>query len=101
MGAAVGGPQIFTKADAIKGAITVTKDNGVVKDVVVNKPELASAITVVKDGNVVKDVVFQETDTVKGIKVDVKKKCRRRYYGSSADQGCKIRCYKKPCGRNY
>lgn len=73
LGAIAGGPQIFTKADPVKGAITVTKDNGVVTDVVVNKPELASAIIVTKDGNVVKDVVLQETETVKALKEDVTK----------------------------
>ena len=42
---------MFTKGDAIKGALTVTKEAGIVKDVVVAKPELASAIVVVKDEN--------------------------------------------------
>ena len=97
-GAAVGGPQIFTKADAIKGAITVTKDNGVVKDVVINKPELASAITVVKDGNVVKDVVFQETDTIKGIKVDVKKDAAGKIVEVVPTKGIKVDVTRKPTG---
>ena len=98
LGAVVGGPQIFTKADAIKGAITVTKDNGVVKDVVVNKPELASAITVVKDGNVVKDVVFQETDTVKGIKVDVKKNAAGAITEVVPTKGVKLDVTRNPAG---
>ena len=88
-GAAVGGPQIFTKGDVIKGAITVTKvaedptavgvdckkkdAKCVVTDIVVNKPELAAAIVVTKDAGVVKDVVVQDTDTVKAIKADVVK----------------------------
>ncbi|MBI5454658.1 MAG: NarK/NasA family nitrate transporter [Deltaproteobacteria bacterium] len=71
LGAIAGGPQIFTKADPVKGALTVTKAGDVVKDVVVNKPELASAIIVTKEGDVVKDVVLQETETVKALKEDV------------------------------
>lgn len=73
IGAIAGGPQVFTKAEPIKGAITVTKEAGIVKDVVVNKPELASAIIVVKENGVLKDVILQETDTVKAIKQEVKR----------------------------
>ncbi|MBI5886037.1 MAG: NarK/NasA family nitrate transporter [Deltaproteobacteria bacterium] len=89
LGAIVGGPQIFTKGEVIKGAITVTKvaedptavgvdckvkgAKCVVADVVVNNPELVAAIVVTKDGGVVKDVVAQDTDTVKVIKADVVK----------------------------
>jgi len=73
LGAIAGGPQVFTKGDIIKGAITVTKEAGVVKDVVVNKPELAAAIVIIRENGVIKDVVLQETDTVKAIKQDVKK----------------------------
>src|SRR3990170_2822865 len=61
LGGVVGGPQIFTKADAIKGAITVTKDNGVVKDVVVNKPEWVPAVmvkNVIKKGMWVQNAAF-------------------------------------------
>lgn len=68
-----GSPQLFTKGDVLKDALTVTKEAGIVKDVVVNKPDLAAAIVVTKDGGVVKDVVLQETETVKAIKEDVKK----------------------------
>ena len=73
LGAAVGGPQMFSKADAIKGAITVTKDAGIVKDVVINLPDLADAIQVVKEDGVLKNVVLRETDKVKAIKAEVKK----------------------------
>ncbi|MBI5970490.1 MAG: NarK/NasA family nitrate transporter [Deltaproteobacteria bacterium] len=74
LGAAVGGPQVFTKGDVIKGALTLTKDaSGVVTDVVVNKPDLAAALVITKDGGVVKDVVVQDTETIKGIKADVVK----------------------------
>ncbi|MBI5237522.1 MAG: NarK/NasA family nitrate transporter [Deltaproteobacteria bacterium] len=70
-----GSPQVFTKADVVKDAITVSKvkETGVVKDVVVNKPELAAAIVVTKEGDVVKDVILQETDAVKALKADVQK----------------------------
>lgn len=71
-GAVAGGPQLFTKADTIK-EVVVTKDNGIVKDVAVNNPELASVIVVTKEGDVVKDVVKQETDATKNITVTVKK----------------------------
>lgn len=73
LGAMAGGPQVFTKGDPIKGALTVTKEAGVVKDVVVNKPELAAAIVVVRENGAIKDVVLQETDKVKAIKQEVKK----------------------------
>ena len=73
LGTVAGGPQVFTKADPIKGALTVTKDAGLVKDVVVNLPELAAAIEVVKADGVLKDVVLRETDKVKAIKAEVKK----------------------------
>lgn len=73
LGAIAGGPQVFTKADPIKGALTITKDGGVVRDVVVNKPELAAAIEVVKADGVVRDVVLRETDQVKAVKEVVKR----------------------------
>lgn len=73
LGAIAGPPQVFTKADPIKGALTVTKEGGVVKDVVVNKPELAAALEVVRQDGAVKDVVLRETDAVKAIKEVVKR----------------------------
>ena len=73
LGTVVGGPQVFTKADPIKGALTVTKEAGVVKDVVVNQPDLAAAIEVIKQDGALKDVVLRETDTVKAIKTEVRK----------------------------
>jgi len=73
VGGAVGGPQVFTKAEAIKGALTVTKEAGLVTDVVVALPEYADAVQVVKEGGVLKDVLLRETDTVKAIKAEVKK----------------------------
>ncbi len=65
-------PQVFTKADPVK-EVVVVKEAGVVKDVTVNNPALASAIVVTKDGGVVKDVVKQETDANKNIALTVKK----------------------------
>lgn len=85
IGTIAAGPQVFTKGDAVKGAITLTKgactkdpatkkDVCVITDVVVNKPELAGVIEVVKDENgKLKDVVLHETDTIKKIKEEVKR----------------------------
>ena len=73
LGAIAGGPQVFTKADAVKGALTVTKEAGVVKDVVINKPELAAAIEIVRDGAMIKDVVLRGAAGVQPIKAEVKK----------------------------
>jgi NNP family nitrate/nitrite transporter-like MFS transporter len=73
LGAVAGGPQVFTKADPVKGALTVTKDGGVVRDVVVNKPELAAAIEVVREGGAVKDVVLRGADQVQPVKTEVRK----------------------------
>jgi NNP family nitrate/nitrite transporter-like MFS transporter len=73
LGTIAGGPQVFTKADAVKGALTVTKEAGVVKDVVINKPELAAAIEIVRDGGAIKDVVLRGAEGVQPIKTEVKK----------------------------
>ena len=72
LGAVAGGPQLFKKTDILKD-VAVTKDGGVVTDVVVKNPALASAIVITKDGGVVKDVVFQATDATKSMKLDVTK----------------------------
>ena len=73
LGTIAGGPQVFTKADAIKGSMTVTKEGGIVKDIVVNQPDLAAAIEIVKENGVIKNVVLRETDKVKAIAADLKK----------------------------
>lgn len=73
LGTIAGGPQVFTKADAVKGALTVTKEAGVVRNVVVNQPELAAAIEIVRDGEVIKDVVLRGAGGVQPIKTEVKK----------------------------
>jgi MFS transporter, NNP family, nitrate/nitrite transporter len=73
LGAIAGPPQVFTKADAVKGALTVTKEAGVVKDVAVAKPEFAAAIEVVKADGVLKDVVLRGADGVQPIKTEVAK----------------------------
>jgi NNP family nitrate/nitrite transporter-like MFS transporter len=73
LGTIAGGPQVFTKADAVKDGLTVTKEAGVVKDVVVNKPELAAAIEIVRDGGVITDVVLRGAEGVQPIKTEVKK----------------------------
>lgn len=73
LGTVAGGPQVFTKADPVKGAITVTKEAGLVKHVVVNKPEFAAAIEIVREGDTIKDVVLRGAEGVQPIKADVKK----------------------------
>lgn len=73
LGAIAGGPQVFTKADVVKGALTVTRDGGVVRDVVVNKPEFAAAIEVVRDGGVLRDVVLRGAGDVQPIRTEVRK----------------------------
>jgi NNP family nitrate/nitrite transporter-like MFS transporter len=73
LGVVAGGPQVFTKADPVKGAITVTKEAGLVKNVVINKPEFAAAIEIVRDGEAIKDVVLRGAEAVQPIKTEVKK----------------------------
>jgi NNP family nitrate/nitrite transporter-like MFS transporter len=73
LGAIAGPPQVFTKADAVKGALTVTKQGDVVTDLAVNKPELAAAIEIVRDGSVIKDVVLRGAEGVQPIRTEVKK----------------------------
>ncbi|MBN8492207.1 MAG: NarK/NasA family nitrate transporter [Burkholderiales bacterium] len=73
LGTIAGGPQVFTKADAVKGALSVTKEAGVVKDVVINKPEFAAALEIVRDGGQIKDVVLRGAEGAKPIKTEVKK----------------------------
>jgi NNP family nitrate/nitrite transporter-like MFS transporter len=73
LGTIAGGPQVFTKADAVKGALTVTNEAGLVKDVVINKPELAAAIEIVRDGGAIKDVVLRGAEGVQPIKTELKK----------------------------
>lgn len=98
-GAAFGGPQIFTKADPVKGALTVTKDaSGVVTDVVVNKPELASAIVITKDGGVVKDVVLQEVEGVKILKDDLVKDEAGKIVTVNKAEGFKLDVKKNDAG---
>ena len=98
LGAIAGGPQLFTKADAIKGAITVIKDNGVVTDVVINKPEWIPAVMVVKEGGVLKDVVLQETDTIKAIKEDVTRDEKGRLTEVRTAKGVKVDVTRNPAG---
>ena len=97
-GTIVGGPQLFTKADAVRGAITVTKVDGVVTDVVVNKPEWIPAVMVVKEDGVLKDVVLQETDTIKGITLDVKKDDKGKITEVVTTKGVKIDVTRNPAG---
>jgi NNP family nitrate/nitrite transporter-like MFS transporter len=100
-GAIVGGPQIFTKADPVKGALTVTKDaSGVVTNVTVNKPELASAIVVTKDeaGAVVTGVAFVESDTLKLLKPDVVKDAAGKVQSVNKTEGYVLDVKKNDAG---
>ena len=73
LGAIAGGPQPFTKVDILKD-IAVTKNaSGIVTDVVAKRPDLAAATVITRDGDVIKDVVINETETTKGMKVELKK----------------------------
>ncbi len=73
VGGAYGVPQMFVKVDVIKDVV-VTKDaTGVVTDIVYKKAELASAITVVKDNGTVKDVVVQDTPVTKNMAAEIKR----------------------------
>ncbi|MFO1280093.1 MAG: hypothetical protein U1F04_11110 [Burkholderiaceae bacterium] len=99
LGAAVGGPQVFTKADPIKGAITVTKDAGIVKDVVINQPELAEAILVVKEDGVLKNVTLKETDKVKAIKAEVKKDDKGQITEVVTTNGVAVDVKRNPAGQ--
>ena len=73
IGTIAGGPQAFTTSDVLKD-IAVTKNaSAVVTDVVVKRPDLAAATVITRDGGVVKDLVINETDTTKNMKVELKK----------------------------
>lgn len=98
LGAIVGGPQVFTKADPVKGAIAVTKDGDTVSDVVVKKPELVGAIVVTKEGNRVKDVVLAETAAVKPAKEQVKKDAAGKITEVTPTTGTKIEVTKNGGG---
>ena len=99
LGAAVGGPQVFTKADPIKGAITVTKDAGIVKDVVINQPDLAAAIDVIKEDGVLKNVTLKETDKVKAIKAEVKKDDKGQITEVVTTKGVAVDVKRNPAGQ--
>ncbi|MEK6537649.1 MAG: hypothetical protein AABZ46_00765, partial [Nitrospirota bacterium] len=69
---ALGGPQLFTKATPVFD-VKITKEAGMVKDVVV-VGKLAGALTVVKnEAGLVQDVIIAETEATKGMKTEVKK----------------------------
>jgi len=99
LGTIVGGPQLFTKADAIRGAITVTKTDGLVTDVVINKPEWIPAVIVVKEDGVLKDVVLQDTDAIKGIKApEITKDDKGKITAITPAKGVKIDVTRNPAG---
>lgn len=98
LGAIAGPPQLFSKADPIKGSLTVTREGGVVKDVVVNKPELAAALEVVREGGAVKDVVLRETDTVKAVKEVVRRDERGRIVEVQPTRGVAVEVKRNAAG---
>ncbi len=70
---AAGGPQPFVKATPLF-VVKITKEAGVIKDVVVKDEALAKVITVVKnEAGAVQDIVLTAGDATKGLKVEVKK----------------------------
>lgn len=73
LGAMVGGPQQFVKADVLKDVAVTKNASGVVTDVVAKRPDLAAATVITRDGDVIKDVVINETATTKNMKVELKK----------------------------
>ena len=73
LGAMVGGPQQFVKADVLKDVAVTKNASGVVTDVVAKRPDLAAATVITRDGDVIRDVVINETATTKNMKVELKK----------------------------
>lgn len=70
--AAAGPSQVMTKATPVFD-VKITKEAGLIKDVIV-VGKLAEALTVVKnEAGLVQDVIIAETDATKGMKTDVKK----------------------------
>lgn len=72
LGAIVGSPQIFTKADKVKDVVIV-KEEGVVKDIIIKNEELAKDIIVTRDGNRITGVTLTESEATKNLKADVSK----------------------------
>lgn len=99
LGTVAGGPQVFTKADPIKGALAVTKEAGIVRDVQVANAEYAGAIEVVRgeDGRI-KDVILKATDTVKPIKAEVKKDESGRITEVATSKGVALDVKRNPAG---
>jgi NNP family nitrate/nitrite transporter-like MFS transporter len=95
LGAIAGPPQVFTKADPVKGALTVTKEAGIVKDVVVAKPELAAAIEVVRQDGALKDVVLRGAD---GVQPEVKKDATGKITEVVPTKGYALEVKRNPAG---
>lgn len=70
--ALAGVPQTFVKKGPVFD-IKITKDAGIVKDVVVKNEKLATVVTVVKNPAGVVDLVLAESEMTKGMKVDIVK----------------------------
>jgi NNP family nitrate/nitrite transporter-like MFS transporter len=91
LGGIAGGPQIFTKADPVRGVLTLTKnDAGVVTDVAVVKPELAPAFEIVREDGVVKGVTLREVEGVKLYREDVQRDAGGSITGITPTQGWRL-----------
>ncbi len=110
IGGLAGGPQVFTKGEPVKGAITLTKEACakdpatkkevcIITDVIVKNPELAGVIEVIKDENgKLKDVVLHETDTVKKIKEEVTRDAQGRIVAVTPTKGMKLEVKRNAAG---
>lgn len=91
LGSIAGGPQIFTKADPVRGVLTLTKnDAGVVTDVAVVKPEMAAAFEIVREDGVVKDVTLREAGGVRLYREDVQRDAGGSITGVTPTQGWRL-----------
>ncbi|MBX3637999.1 MAG: NarK/NasA family nitrate transporter [Rubrivivax sp.] len=91
LGSIAGGPQIFTKADPVRGVLTLTKnDAGVVTDVAVVKPEMAEAFEIVREDGVVKSVTLREAGGVKLYSENVQRDAGGSITGVTPTQGWRL-----------
>jgi NNP family nitrate/nitrite transporter-like MFS transporter len=91
LGSIAGGPQIFTKADPVRGVLALTKnDAGVVTDVAVVKPELAAAFEIVREDGIVKSVALREAEGVKLYREEVQRDAAGAITGVTPTQGWRL-----------
>ena len=92
LGTVAGGPQIFTKADPVRGVFTLAKDAaGVVTDLEVVRPEMAPAFEIVREDGVLKDVVLREVEGVLRLyREDVQRDAAGTITGVTPTQGLRL-----------